>query len=152
VTYKLPTTWIRQHDYDTLLDAVLDVYATLEKADSEWHFGAINKQPWRQTRAVKEHLTRARTILAQLDLHGHYEFERNRNKLLADDDAECRHCGSTEHLHIDHIMHRSRSGGPELSNLHILCMSCNSSKRDRTMQEWLSSNAPRARLSTKDVS
>lgn len=50
------------------------------------------------------------------------------------------HCGcniSTSYS-IDHVIPLSRGGSNWPDNLQLLCSSCNSSKRDRTMEEWLS--------------
>lgn len=50
-------------------------------------------------------------------------------KMIADRDGEyCKHCNTTQNLTIDHILPRSKGGGGNLSNLQLLCKSCNSSK------------------------
>lgn len=43
-------------------------------------------------------------------------------------DYRCMNCGSGRRLEIDHIFPVSRGGGSELSNLQILCMTCNRAK------------------------
>jgi len=46
----------------------------------------------------------------------------------------CELCGAHEThaaLHIDHIIPRSKGGSDDLSNFQALCVSCNTSKRDR---------------------
>lgn len=55
-----------------------------------------------------------------------------RQEIFARDGYQCKHCGSTENLRVDHI-HPERHGGrlsPE--NLQTLCHSCNSRKGART--------------------
>ncbi len=46
----------------------------------------------------------------------------------------CELCGALENqaaLHIDHIVPRAKGGSDDLTNFQVLCMSCNTSKRDR---------------------
>ncbi len=50
-------------------------------------------------------------------------FERDPN--------ECKFCGSKDSLEIDHIIPLSRGGTNELSNLQILCRTCNRKKGAR---------------------
>ena len=49
----------------------------------------------------------------------------------------CVRCGATERLEVDHIVPVSRGGTNEIDNLQMLCKSCNASKRDKTMEEWI---------------
>ncbi len=46
-------------------------------------------------------------------------------------DRVCQHCGSEEKLTIDHKKPRSKGGTNDLSNLQVLCFSCNSRKGAR---------------------
>jgi 5-methylcytosine-specific restriction endonuclease McrA len=41
---------------------------------------------------------------------------------------ECKYCGSTENLEIDHIIPLAKGGTNELDNLQILCKKCNRKK------------------------
>ena len=41
-------------------------------------------------------------------------------------------------LTVDHIQPKSRSGQDNIENLQLLCSGCNSSKKDKTMAEWIS--------------
>lgn len=63
------------------------------------------------------------------------EFANGRSDLMLAlierDGYQCKNCDSQENLSIDHIIPLSRGGSDELSNLRILCKSCNSSKGDR---------------------
>lgn len=55
-----------------------------------------------------------------------------RNQII-DRDKCCLCCGSLERLSIDHIIPISKGGMNMLENLQTLCVSCNSKKRDKTI-------------------
>ena len=42
-------------------------------------------------------------------------------------------------LTLDHLMPRERGGGNESTNLVTACRACNSSKHDRTLEEYIAS-------------
>lgn len=46
-------------------------------------------------------------------------------------DGCCQMCGSEERLSVDHIVPRTLGGDDNLSNLQVLCSSCNSRKGGR---------------------
>lgn len=46
-------------------------------------------------------------------------------------DGCCQLCGTEESLSVDHIVPRNLGGDDNLSNLQVLCSSCNSSKGGR---------------------
>src|SRR5579859_8005251 len=64
----------------------------------------------------------------------------------------CNGCGEdiSLGLTIDHIYPRSRGGTEDAENFQLLCKSCNSSKNDRTMREWVETRNPRCWLRWKD--
>ncbi|KTS08377.1 hypothetical protein SB2_00540 [Methylobacterium radiotolerans] len=48
--------------------------------------------------------------------------------------GRCELCGASHEarpLHVDHVVPRARGGSNELSNLQVLCETCNTEKRDR---------------------
>lgn len=50
----------------------------------------------------------------------------------------CTYCGSEDGpFEFDHIFPVSRGGSNDASNLTLACRSCNSSKRDKTLKEWM---------------
>jgi len=53
------------------------------------------------------------------------------NEIYERDGRECKNCGKTEDLTIDHIHPISLGGTKEPDNLQVLCRSCNSSKNNR---------------------
>ena len=61
-----------------------------------------------------------------------------RAAIFARDGFRCTYCGSEGgRLECDHIVPMSRGGGHEPENLTTACASCNRSKRDKTLEEWL---------------
>jgi hypothetical protein len=63
----------------------------------------------------------------------------SKKKLIAvmqKSESKCVACGSTEDLHVDHIIPHSRGGSNDLQNLQMLCAPCNLSKGTKTMDEW----------------
>ena len=53
------------------------------------------------------------------------------------DDFECVYCGSSEKLTLDHVKDcKSHGRNDDPSNLVTCCLSCNSSKQDKTTRQW----------------
>ena len=51
-----------------------------------------------------------------------------RKQVFERDHHQCRYCGATTALTLDHIFPFSRGGGHEVSNLQVLCQKCNQKK------------------------
>jgi hypothetical protein len=64
-------------------------------------------------------------------------FEQ-RLRIITRDGGSCVYCGGDYWLGVDHVMPRSRGGSDDDGNLVACCRSCNSSKRNKTPDEWLS--------------
>lgn len=52
------------------------------------------------------------------------------------DGHACRYCGQGRNLTVDHVLPLSRGGDNAQDNLVTACRSCNSSKHDKTPEEW----------------
>jgi 5-methylcytosine-specific restriction endonuclease McrA len=93
---------------------------------------AANRVLWRSY----EHDRRAR----ELDAPGQYT-EADILRLFDQQRGICAapHCNTllTVSCTVDHKLPLSRDGTNWPHNLQLLCKSCNSSKRDKTMEEWL---------------
>lgn len=59
-----------------------------------------------------------------------------RQAVFERDGFACTYCGDDRDLACDHIIPRSRGGRDEMENLTTACKPCNSSKSDRTPEEW----------------
>jgi HNH endonuclease len=62
-------------------------------------------------------------------------YDDERHKYLAD--RACAYCGDLDRLSVDHIIARVVGGGDDGANLVLACRSCNSSKGDLDLLEWL---------------
>lgn len=49
----------------------------------------------------------------------------------------CVFCGSQENLHTDHLIPKSRGGSDSADNVVLSCASCNISRQDKGIFEWL---------------
>lgn len=49
----------------------------------------------------------------------------------------CIYCGSLENITIEHLTPVSRGGTNKANNLAPACLSCNSSKRNKTYEEYM---------------
>jgi hypothetical protein len=66
------------------------------------------------------------------------EWAALRTMVFERDDYTCQYCGQRGgKLECDHVHPVSRGGSNELDNLTTACLSCNRSKRDKTLAEWM---------------
>lgn len=71
------------------------------------------------------------------------ERKRVAAEVFARDGAACVYCGREDNLTLDHIIPRSQGGSNDARNVAVACGSCNSSKGDRTPDEWYAAGGPR---------
>ena len=77
---------------------------------------------------------RGAAIWGHRSLSDGYVSGSTRYEVLKRAKHRCELCGAHETqaaLHVDHIVPRAKGGADELSNFQALCISCNTSKRDR---------------------
>jgi len=67
--------------------------------------------------------------------------ESRRKKVYERDGGKCVYCGASDELVPDHIIPCAKGGTDRPSNLVTACVSCNQSKRDRSVDEFLVGNA-----------
>ena len=99
-----PTLYWKSHDFDICLDCLRKLYF----------------------RNVAELSNEPQVAISRIVV-----TEELRNRIFKRDDYQCKKCGTTENLSIDHIMPFSKGGITEESNLQTLCRSCNSRKGAR---------------------
>jgi len=61
----------------------------------------------------------------------------NEAAIYARDGYRCVYCGAQEDLTLDHIVPLSKGGTHSEDNLVVACRSCNASKGNRSLLEWL---------------
>jgi hypothetical protein len=72
------------------------------------------------------------------------EWLKLRTEVLLVYDSVCMKCGSTDHIHVDHIKPRSKFPHLELDfdNMQVLCRTCNLEKSNRTFIDYRKSTQP----------
>lgn len=64
------------------------------------------------------------------------EWAALRQEVFARDGYVCQYCGALDSKEVDHIHPLVRGGTSDLLNLCVACKPCNSSKKDKTLEEW----------------
>ena len=65
------------------------------------------------------------------------DWRERRRTVFERDGWRCTYCGTaTDAPHCDHVMPLSRGGSSDFDNLTTACPSCNTSKSDKTPDEW----------------
>jgi 5-methylcytosine-specific restriction endonuclease McrA len=108
---------------------------------------------WRLANPEKVRATNARRWARKASSPGNFKHDDLTAKLAAQNfKCAAPHCGIDvrDEYSIDHKIPLSRGGSNWPDNIQILCVRCNSSKRDRTMEEWLATPMARKRASLKE--
>ena len=82
---------------------------------------------------------RGGAVWGHRSLSAGYVSGSTRYEVLKRAKYRCELCGAHEAhaaLHVDHIIPRSKGGSDDLSNFQSLCVSCNTSKRDRDATDF----------------
>ena len=91
--------------------------------------GNISINQWDEKYKATEYKTSQRNIP---------DWQLLRLSVFQRDNYTCVYCGSTEKpLHCDHVVPYSKGGSNELDNLATSCPSCNMSKGNKTLEEWI---------------
>ena len=69
--------------------------------------------------------------MSRLKKSGSTTAWRRLRQIVINRDQCCQRCGSEERLTVDHIVPRILGGDDSMSNLQVLCSTCNSSKGGR---------------------
>lgn len=101
--------------------------ASLEK-HRKWV--AENREKW--------NLLQARRRARRAGAEGHHTKEQV-DALRKLQNGECAICGQEKKLTKDHIIPLSKGGSDWINNIQLVCQSCNSSKRDKTPEEFAAS-------------
>lgn len=89
--------------------------------------------------------THWRDLILALEYEGRtnrYISDEIKNEVSMREGVRCTYCGcEDEPLEYDHIFPVSRGGTNAASNLTLACRKCNSSKRGKTLREWMQRDA-----------
>jgi hypothetical protein len=58
----------------------------------------------------------------------------SRSMVYTRDENKCQYCGVTRNLTIDHVIPKSKGGGDTWENLVVACVSCNTKKGNRLLE------------------
>lgn len=91
-----------------------------------------NLREWRQKNPAK-HCTTEHQRRARIHGGGGSYTTQEWDDLCAQYDYRCVRCRQQKPLTADHIVPVSKGGSSDIANIQPLCASCNSSKRDKTV-------------------
>lgn len=131
-----------QKNYEKIREKRKDYFAEYRKNNRK--LLREKGKEYRQTERGKE--TNYRKKLKRRSYKANVEFKPHKRKeILKRNNWTCQYCGIKVHdkrsgnwntpdkAHIDHIIPISKGGNSELSNLQVLCRTCNLSKSDKVV-------------------
>lgn len=86
---------------------------------------------WRKSNPDKRRIQHQRRRALKNNAFGDFSKD-DLSRLTEAQDGKCLMCGKKEKLTIDHIVPLSKGGSHEITNIQLLCFSCNSSKKATT--------------------
>jgi len=98
--------------------------------DNHSQWCRTNKERRREQARANDHRRRARQRDATIEAV-------NEATIYARDMHMCVYCGATNNLTLDHIVPLASGGTHCEDNLVVACLSCNCSKQDKPLEEWL---------------
>ena len=92
---------------------------------------------WRVENLIKRRATESKRRANKKNADGFYTEEDVLN-MYEEQCGKCKYCGVIlDRFHIDHVYPLSKGGSNWPSNLCLACPSCNLSKHDKTLEEWI---------------
>lgn len=104
-----------------------------ERAQANKELYAQRKKAWQKANPEKVRAQTERRRIRKLENLEYFISDKELIKLYR---SPCIYCGSTKRITLDHIIPISRGGTHGIGNIAAACISCNSSKRDKTITEW----------------
>lgn len=137
VRYCSPLCRSREYAQRSNRDPV--VYYALHRAVMLQRTAAYDKANPERRKATNQR-RRARKLAAPtFEVTG-----RDWKRAMARTGGCCFYCGERKRLTVDHVLPLSQGGAHSVGNIVPACMSCNCSKRERTVMEWrMRSKRPR---------
>ncbi len=114
----------------TLRDQIAWVYANLAKAHAAKEAGATRYKPVHY--AIRSRMFTG-LISGTLSMRTIYDDERLKMTMP----QCCVYCGSKKNLSLDHLISRKAGGVDYPENIVWACRSCNSSKSDSDLMDWM---------------
>lgn len=103
-------------ELDTIESYIDGLLASIQREDAELEI----------KKSIEEHYRARRAESLEV-----ISSPKLRTLIMERDGAKCKWCEETEGLALDHVLPVSAGGTDDPDNLQLLCVSCNSSKRDR---------------------